>query len=142
MKRQSCEDIAKKNYFGHALTLPPDDARLPKYHEQRNKRGFDDTELWSLDQTIYRFTLPRLKRYKDILVGYPGCMSFLLEGEYKDFEPEKGNSERCGNLWEFLISEMIFGIEETTKENIKDSDRQRVENGIRLFHEYFNSLWV
>jgi len=39
------------------------DADMPtriKWSKQREKRGFDDTELWNLDVTISKFLVPRL----------------------------------------------------------------------------------
>lgn len=36
-----------------------------KHREQRDGRGFDDTELWNLDYTIISFVLPRLKAFNE-----------------------------------------------------------------------------
>jgi hypothetical protein len=38
--------------------------------KQRLERGFDDSETWSLRDTIANFTLPRLKRYRLIIDGF------------------------------------------------------------------------
>lgn len=43
-----------------------DDKREIKYKKQRQKRGFDDSETWSLRDTIANFIIPRLKRYESI----------------------------------------------------------------------------
>lgn len=45
--------------------------REKEYKDQRLECGFDDTELWNLDSTILRFTLPRLCRFKEVTFGYP-----------------------------------------------------------------------
>jgi len=49
-----------------------DDKREKKYEKQRIERGFDDSELWSLDYTIIELILPRLKtfnkKYKDTFI--------------------------------------------------------------------------
>ena len=37
------------------------DKREPEWKAQRLTRGFDDTEMWSLDCTIAEFIAPRLK---------------------------------------------------------------------------------
>lgn len=65
-KEKYNSDINSKNYYGHALDLKEDDERLKEYREQRNERGFDDSETWSLDCTIIEFILPRLKRLLEI----------------------------------------------------------------------------
>lgn len=44
--------------------ISPDDERQILWAWQREFRGFDDTELWNLDNTITRFILPRLKAFR------------------------------------------------------------------------------
>lgn len=41
------------------------DEREPEWKAQRLTRGFDDTEMWSLDCTIAAFIAPRLKVFKE-----------------------------------------------------------------------------
>ena len=36
---------------------------LEKFEKQFDKKGFDDSVTWSLDVSIAKFILPRLKRY-------------------------------------------------------------------------------
>jgi len=48
-----------------SLTKKEDD-REEKFIEQRIERGFDDSETWSLCDTIANFTIPRLERYEEI----------------------------------------------------------------------------
>ena len=43
-----------------------------KWFIQRRKRGFDDKELWSLDDSFYKWFYPRLKAFSEKeLMGYP-----------------------------------------------------------------------
>lgn len=58
-------DINPKTYYGCALEIN-DPKRLEEFQEQRKERGFDDSETWSLDITIVKFMLPRLKRLIEI----------------------------------------------------------------------------
>lgn len=68
-------NLSKKNrvdpkYLGvpnicFSLT-PKNDEREKKYIKQRIKRGFDDSETWSLTNTIANFILPRLDRYMEL----------------------------------------------------------------------------
>ncbi len=39
-----------------------DDKREVSYSEQRKERGFDDSETWSLSDTIANFIIPRLEK--------------------------------------------------------------------------------
>ena len=49
-----------------------------RFFWQRLTRGFDDSETWDMDSTFYKWFLPRLKRYKELSIGYPT--------EYNSFE--------------------------------------------------------
>lgn len=42
------------------------DKRELDFKKQRIDRGFDDSETWSLRDTIAKFTIPRLERYQEI----------------------------------------------------------------------------
>ena len=57
-----------KSYYGYAYSVGAVDKRFPKWKKQRKKRGFDDTETWSLDVTICKYLVPRLKRFRKIAV--------------------------------------------------------------------------
>lgn len=56
------------DYLGFANELHPDDSRHDLYERQRETRGWDDTELWSLDVTTIRFIQSRLKAFREISV--------------------------------------------------------------------------
>ena len=47
-----------------------DDKREIEFLKQRLERGFDDSETWSLSDTVGLFTLPRLKRFKEVTDGF------------------------------------------------------------------------
>ena len=49
-----------------------------KWFLQRKSRGFDDREIWNIDETFYKWLLPRLKIFSEKTVCYPDnykCMS-------------------------------------------------------------------
>lgn len=103
-----------------------EDSRWDKYKEQREKCGFDDTELWNLDSTICKFIIPRLKRFREITEGsYPGW---------------------CGSweTWACLIDKMIAGFENILDNEITPDDEERykiITEGMKVFSEDFRSLW-
>ena len=43
-----------------------DDDREKEFSKQRFEFGFDDSETWSLRDTIANFIIPRLERYEEI----------------------------------------------------------------------------
>lgn len=45
--------------------------RRIKWFFQRRFRGFDDRELWNIDETFYKWLLPRLKVFQMKTCGYP-----------------------------------------------------------------------
>ena len=76
-------------------------------------------ELWALDETIIRFTLPRLKVFRDYTKSYP------VDDNIKNFED-----------WQLTIDKMIFGMERYI---LDASDEQAIE-GMNLFFKYFTHL--
>jgi hypothetical protein len=104
-------DINPKTYCGMALSFNNED-NLRLYQQQRIERGFDDTEVFSLDYTIIQFALPRIKRLLEIERNK--CISNFSEGEYfKDLEQ--------------IISDL-----ETYDSDVTD---------LTLFFKYFKQLW-
>src|ERR1035437_1925660 len=96
-----------KNYYGYAYNLPKDDDRLKEFKLQRNERGFDDTETWSLYSSIAYYTLPRLKRFRESGWGIP-----------------------CGitkEEWAEILDKMILGFELVVKDD--ESILTKEENG-------------
>ena len=108
--------------------IDDDSKRAPEFAEQRRTRGFDDSELWSLDSTIAAFILPRLRRFKEIAHGHPGQIT-----------PEE---------WDGILDKMILAFERVAGQfelgATRDQERQyseEIEEGMKLFAEWFSSLW-
>lgn len=92
-----------------------------KYAKQRSKRGFDDTELWSLDETIANFVYPRLKRFKKHLNGHPGNLTI--------------------EQWEEILNKMTKSFELVLNDEITEETYDEYTEGMNLFAEYFINLW-
>jgi hypothetical protein len=96
-----------------------------KFCWQRITRGFDDGETWSLDKTLARLILPRLKRFKEVSITYPAHLS-----------PE---------VWEQYLAHMIAAFEilasEETYLTMSDDDLKKIKSGLWLFHEHYLDLW-
>lgn len=100
--------------------------RWEDYKKQRLERGFDSSELWNLDSTIAKFVYPRLKAFYNDgdMVGYPGRLT--------------------ENKWNDILKSMIKAFDIIVNKNIIDfteKERKQVNNGLRLFAEYFFDLW-
>lgn len=117
------------NTLGHALRLPADDERQLVWSEQRRDRGFDDTELWGLDDSFARFTLPRLKALRQQKLEAPSKAMSLVQ-------------------WHALIDKMIYAFELLLPEgggawsrgNLTTRERSQLQEGLDLFHKYFFAL--
>lgn len=107
---------------------------------QRRTRGWDDSELWSLDYTIAKFALPRLRGFRQIMASHPCEITF--------------------KEWQHIVDEIIWFMEQvvlegdcemTDEENAllgfgADSDEykaasKRAKGAALLFGEYFCALW-
>ena len=97
-----------------------DEERQTLWKKQRLERGFDDTELWNLDETILKFILPRLKEFRKQTSCFPMEFNTLEE-------------------WLEVIDKMIGGIEDALKDtySVKTADSE----GFELFKKYFFCLW-
>lgn len=122
--KESIKKLKKdRNYFGYATEMENDD-RQKEWYNQRKENGFDDTETWSLKTTIAKFVLPRLKWFKERHFDNPWDITF-----------EK---------WDEILDTMIFSFEYYAKdewEPISDEDFKKVEEGMKLFGEYYGDLW-
>ncbi len=106
-------DINPKTYCGMALSFNNED-NLRLYQQQRIERGFDDTEVFSLDYTIIQFALPRIKR--------------LLEIE----------RNKCKNIPDFIEGDYFKDLEQIVSDlETYDSDT----TDLNLFFKHFKSLW-
>lgn len=104
----------------------------------RIKHGFWASDLWSLDCSIAKFVLPRLKNFRENLCGYPG------------------NDEMTLEKWEDIIDSMIFSLDHIVRDLTDDSycddcrewdaekvstHFEKVQHGCELFGKYFQNLW-
>lgn len=132
-KKQFLESIHKvrckklgKSYYGLAKEMPATDERHAKWDKQRQERGFDDTETWSLFTTISDFIYPRLIAFKEYKCDYP--INLTLKN------------------WDEILDKMIFAFkfysdEYKREEPVSEETIQKVREGMDLFVKYFRDLW-
>ncbi len=102
------------------------DKRWWKFLWQRWTRGWDDSDTWALDGVIAKFTLPRLRRFRQLTFGHPHGLTM--------------------DEWEEIIDDMIYALEICEKEldtvvGHDGADWNRVNRGLELFGLYFRDLW-
>ena len=86
--------------------------------KDRNK-DFDDENLYNLDCNICDLIAPRLKRFKELEPSCPCDMSF--------------------EEWQGILDKMIWAFE--NYRNNDEAEENRVNEGLDLFHKYFQNLW-
>lgn len=100
---------------GLGLRILPD-ARHAQWALQRRMRGFDDRELWSLDISMARWLLPRLKA--------------LVEGPRDDLKKE--------------MQEVLEALRMVATEKLVLPDKEEREKVVKAMHklaDYFFALW-
>jgi len=97
-----------------------------RYNWQRLTRGYGDDELWSLDSSISRFVLPRLKAFRADPFGHPGDLDSLEQ-------------------WQAELDEMIFAFEFDVHAYGEyptwEQDYERAQRGLALFAKRYWHLW-
>lgn len=100
-----------------------DDDREPEYIRQRLERGFDDSETWSLRDTIANFIIPRLKRHREIIDGFIVNHNELYE-----------NCDKALRAFELVARDNGSTI--WTKE-----EEEEYKIGMEAFNKVFMGLW-
>lgn len=102
-----------------------DDKREPKYSEQRKTRGFDDSETWSLSDTIANFIIPRLERFNEVNNGFPHNLTM--------------------RKWRNKIKLMITAFKLIARDEgmriYNKKEEKQIDMGLDAFREYFMHLW-
>ncbi len=100
------------------LTLPF------KHIVQKFTRGFDDSDLWNLDETIIKFLIPRLEAFRELKSRESNC-------ELKKEQQIKDLSKIINALYVYSMNS--YGMD--------PSDKQKVDEGLQLFAKILPELW-
>jgi hypothetical protein len=109
-------------------------SRCWRFFWQRRNRGFDDSELWSLDYTCAKLMAPRLRAFIDY--GICGVPSKLAEPSI-----EEGTDE-----WREILEKIQKAFQaivdcDSAMYMLTDKEHKEIEEGLDLFREYFFHLW-
>lgn len=91
---------------------------------QRQTRGWDDSDTWSLDYTLAGIIAPRLRRLREIIGGKeaPGDMDFAE--------------------WDVILSKMVAAFEWWADDPFIKVEPPEVKEGLALFAEHYGGLWT
>ena len=114
------------------------------------------TELYNLDISLGKIISKRLSAFERAAVGTPTCLYYeKIDGELKEVR----TTEEACKYWHKLLKQMIWSFKEIGKgrphepsfvdcesaddfRQKTDTYNKRVQNGIDLFAEYFQTLWI
>lgn len=99
------------------------DKREKVFSEQRMERGFDDSETWSLRDTIGKFTLPRLKRFKEI------------------YTEKIVNEDDTYKKLDLAIRAFELLIRDNGTFTLTQEEHKEYDDGMKAYHEIFLGLW-
>lgn len=92
---------------------------------QRLTRGWDDSATWSLDHSLAKEILPRLRRFQEIKAAHPSEMS----------------SEEWSSIIQQMIDSFEFYASGQQWEFPSEKRLKEVERGMKLFARYYGNLW-
>lgn len=115
------------------------------------------SDLWSLDITIAKFVLPRLKKFKKENIGYPGIDEMDTPEKWDEALDKMILAFEYVISWDdwwlddpkynYLVAESKYDDEYVAKIRKSHFDegkrRQAVINeGLQLFAKWFQHLWI
>lgn len=108
--------------------------RAVRFWWQRRTRGWDDSDMWDLYVTIARFVAPRLRRFRELhQVGFPASL-------IKDWEDMSANHNAVAE-WHAILAKMQTAFDLLAENETKIEDQSKIDEGLKLFAEYFGGLW-
>lgn len=100
--------------------------RTIRFFLQKLFWGFSEKDIWSLDSTISKFILPRLKYFRNHRFSWPERLE---------------SKEEWTNILDKMIKAFEFRISE---EYLSTTDKKKFDElneGLDLFCKYFLDLW-
>ncbi len=112
---------------------PGDRLREFKWFIQRGRRGYADSDLWSLDYYLSDWMPKALRQLKKHHTGYPGWKEANTDAK-----------------WKAILEKMAIGFEASSKQKdallLPTSKRykkfqKQIDEGFDLFAKWYGSLW-
>ena len=167
MKKCLNKNLTSRWSLKKPLYLKKTDKRYARHLKQLKTNGFSDAETWGLDSVIAEFILPRLIRFRELHIDFPGGwedvtfekwnsmldeMIFAFEHMVSDdWQDEFRSGEHDINhvpcKWDEEGKPTLYTFEKGPKDTFKcDWDaifavEKRMDNGFRLFGTYYRNLW-
>lgn len=98
--------------------------RTQQLIKTKKETGICPDELWSLNYSIAVFLVPRLEKFIEKTIGYPGNFKTLDE-------------------WKTVLRKILYSMRKivNNKTPMTEKEDPKFWKGMDLFHEYFFGLW-
>jgi hypothetical protein len=118
-------------------------SRMWRFFWQRRFRGFDDSELWSLDYTCAKLMAPRLRAFIDTWDCRSAPMSCFDNNSwpYSDQDFEDANVIWRRSLEKMYKAFKLIVDSDGTTYMLSTEEQAEIEEGLDLFREHFFELW-
>lgn len=143
-KEYTIVEVANKqmglDFFGKHVTrtyitaIDSGQGRQLYYYWQRDWRGFDGSEMWSLDSTILDWLIPRLEEFSCSASGH-GWPNGIKDGEIKYLDGGKVTKEMVEGFK--LLKESQYNIGD-----LSEYQYQIINRSFNLFKKHFGDLWT
>ena len=104
------------------------------YYWQRDWRGFDGSEMWSLDSTILDWLIPRLEEFSYWASGH-GWPNGIKDGEIQYLDGGKVTEEMVKGF-------KILKAYQYNEGKLTTHQKQMINRSFNLFKEHFGNLWT
>lgn len=129
---------------------------LKRKRRNLHKKTFDREFCYNLDVNLAKIIARALKAYEKTVVGVPNDLCYVVvDGELKKIR----TMDEAIEYWHKLLKQMIWSFKEIGKgrphepsfsecrtpddfRQKTDAYNKRVQRGIDLFAEYYQSLWI
>lgn len=125
---------------------------------QKKIRNIKYKDFINLDETLAKFILPRLKffkkktytspqylsleEWKDILDKMILSFKLIVDTSEPDFEEPKYHIEKINNNLSKLVEDPIPGFNTEAYMKWHKDKQQAIKEGLKLFAEHFQDLWI
>ena len=113
--------------------------------KQTVKVRIDRWDTWSLDWTLSKIIAPALRQLKETQNGAGYVEDVDVPDELRSTSAPRPKSGEVDDnhfkRWEWVMSEMIWAMENIDQHDDDREARERIQNGCRLFGKYFTNLW-
>lgn len=123
------------NFDKRLTNCPAGDIR-----NKEDNEGFCSYEFFSLDYSLALYIYPRLCYFKDhyATIATPGCFCYERDGIT---ERKNGNQEWIKTIEKMILAfKLIIKKPDNWIENSKEIS-DNIEEGLKLFAEYYSCLW-